>query len=256
MIAIVSLLIVLILSVLIVRTAAVALTFTGLSSESARFQARSAFTGVGFTTSESESLVNHPVRRRIVMLLMFLGNAGIVTAVSTLLLSFAGTHETGAWLPRLGVLSGGALLLYGIARIPWVDRGIHRLIGWGLKKWTRVDARDYEQLLMFEKDYGISELAVNEHDWLAGKTLGELRLDREGLSVLGIHHRDGEYAGAPAHCARIQHGDRLILYGRSKHLAELDCRSPGEQGDFQHEQACSFRREDIEDQQASADPVT
>ena len=35
---------------------------TGTSSELARFQARSAFTGVGFTTSEAESVVLHPVR--------------------------------------------------------------------------------------------------------------------------------------------------------------------------------------------------
>ena len=252
MIAIASLLIVVILSVLIVRTAAVALAFTGLSSEAARFQARSAFTGVGFTTSESESLVNHPVRRRIVMLLMFLGNAGIVTAVSTLLLSFAGTRETGLWLPRLGVLVCGVLLLFGIARIPWVDRGIHKLIGWGLKKWTKVDARDYAQLLMFEKDYGISELAVMEHDWLAGRTLDGLKLDREGLSVLGIHHRNGEYAGAPAPCTQIAHGDRLILYGRSQHLAELDCRGPGEEGDRRHQQACALHRDGVKEQEARA----
>ena len=104
MIAIASLLIVVLISLLVVRISAVALTFTGLSKESASFQARSAFTGVGFTTSESESLVNRPVRRRVIMMLMFLGNAGIVTAAATLLLSFAGTCESGAWAIRLAVL--------------------------------------------------------------------------------------------------------------------------------------------------------
>jgi len=37
-----------------------------LSVEAAHFQARSALTGVGFTTSESELIVGHPARRRIV----------------------------------------------------------------------------------------------------------------------------------------------------------------------------------------------
>jgi Trk-type K+ transport system membrane component len=87
MISIVTLLIVLTLSILITRIATVALTHTGLSRESAKFQARSAFTGVGFTTSESEKVVSHPVRRRILLTLMLLGNAGIVTAVSSLIVS-------------------------------------------------------------------------------------------------------------------------------------------------------------------------
>src|SRR5687767_7500660 len=69
------------ISLLITRIASVALTVTGLSRQSARFQARSAFSGVGFTTSEAEDVVNHPVRRRIVMWLMLIGNAGLITIV-------------------------------------------------------------------------------------------------------------------------------------------------------------------------------
>jgi len=57
MIAILSLLLIVTLSVLVTRTAAVALTHTGLTRETARFQARSAFTGAGFTTMESEQVV-------------------------------------------------------------------------------------------------------------------------------------------------------------------------------------------------------
>jgi Trk-type K+ transport system membrane component len=71
MIAIATLLAVLFLSLIVVRVAAEALVLTGISRESASFQARSAWTGTGFTTSESEQIVNHPVRRRIVSALMF-----------------------------------------------------------------------------------------------------------------------------------------------------------------------------------------
>ena len=49
MIAALTLFIVLTLSVLVIRTGAVALRLTGLTDASARFQARSAFTGTGFT---------------------------------------------------------------------------------------------------------------------------------------------------------------------------------------------------------------
>ena len=67
MAAVVSLLLIIALSLLITRIASVAFVHTGLSREVARFQARYAFSGVGFSTSEAESIVGHPVRRRIVL---------------------------------------------------------------------------------------------------------------------------------------------------------------------------------------------
>ena len=52
--AIASLLIVLTMSLLVTRIAAMALMLTGMSQEAARFQARSAFTGVGFRQKQVE----------------------------------------------------------------------------------------------------------------------------------------------------------------------------------------------------------
>ena len=68
MIAIISLLVILTFSILIIRIASIAPAHTDLSKQAARFQARSAFTGVGFTTNKSEKVVNHPVRRRILLI--------------------------------------------------------------------------------------------------------------------------------------------------------------------------------------------
>ena len=84
MTAILSLLVVILISIMITRVATVALTATGLSRETAKFQARSALTGAGFTTTESESVVRHPVRRRIVMWLMLAGSAGIAAVIGSL----------------------------------------------------------------------------------------------------------------------------------------------------------------------------
>ena len=57
MAALISVLIAVTLSLLITRFAAEALVLTGLSRQAAYFQARSAFTGSGFTTQESEQFV-------------------------------------------------------------------------------------------------------------------------------------------------------------------------------------------------------
>ena len=64
MAGIISVILILVVSILITRLAAVALTHTGLSKESSKFQARSAFTGVGFTTNESEKVVDYPESRK------------------------------------------------------------------------------------------------------------------------------------------------------------------------------------------------
>ena len=87
-----SLFVLMTLSILVVRVAAVALRQTGLEEATAKFQALSAVSGTGFTTSESETIVNYPVRRRIVTLLMVIGNLGLVTVFATLVVSFVHTE--------------------------------------------------------------------------------------------------------------------------------------------------------------------
>lgn len=64
------------LSLVVTRLATTALHLTGLSWEAANFQARSAFTGTGFTTAEAEKVTGHPVRRRIITWLMIARSAG------------------------------------------------------------------------------------------------------------------------------------------------------------------------------------
>lgn len=236
MIAIVSLLVVLTLSILVTRIASVALTHTGLSRESAKFQARSAFTGVGFTTTESEKVVNHPIRRRILLLLMLLGNAGVVTAVSSLILSFVNLDGTGTLVWRIVLLVTGIVLLWTFASSRWVDQRISNLVSKALKRYTQLGIQDFAKLLHLAGDYQVTELQVKSGDWMAGKTLSELGLRNEGIMVLGLTRLDGRYIGAPDGGTAIDENDVLILYGRAGVLKDLDERKPGFMGFVAHQQ--------------------
>lgn len=236
MIAIVSLLVVLTLSILVTRIASVALTHTGLSRESAKFQARSAFTGVGFTTTESEKVVNHPIRRRILLLLMLLGNAGVVTAVSSLILSFVNLDGTGTLVWRIVLLVTGIVLLWTFASSRWVDQRISNLVSKALKRYTQLGIQDFAKLLHLAGDYQVTELQVKSGDWMAGKTLAELGLRNEGIMVLGLTRLDGRYIGAPDGGTAIDENDVLILYGRAGVLKDLDDRKPGFMGFVAHQQ--------------------
>ncbi len=234
MLAIISLLVILTLSILITRIASIALSHTGLSREAARFQARSAFTGVGFTTSESERLVNHPVRRRILLLLMLLGNAGIVTAVTSFIITFINIQSDESVYIEVFALVGGLLLLLMAAQSSWLDHRLSRLINLALKRYTDLNTKDYADLLQLAEDYGVSELKVEPQDWLANKLLKETELSDEGILILGVHRQDGTYLGAPRGDTRIEANDTLILYGRNAILAALDQRRKGFWGDREH----------------------
>ena len=241
MLPVVSFLVVISLSLLVIRIASVALVHTGLSREAARFQARSAFTGVGFTTSESEKIVDHPVRRRVVMTLMLFGNVGIVTAMSALLLSFL-VSQGGAQGPvRYPTLIVGVAALWGIGSSRWVDQRVCRVISWALNRFTSIDARDYARLLHVRDDYGVSELCVREGDWIAGRSVDKAHLSGEGLLVLGIECPGGSFIGAPPADTEIRVGDTLVLYGRTPRIAELDRRVHGMEGDASHGEAVSER---------------
>jgi hypothetical protein len=194
---IVTVLVVVFASLLITRVGAVALTHRDVAGVS-RFQARSAFFGVGVTTNEAEAVVGHPVRRRIIAWLIILGNAGVVSVLGTLVISFGGNH--GATLPRIGALLAGLVVLALLASSRPVDRVLTRAIRRALARWSDPDVRDWSAVLELEGGYDA-------------------------------------YLGAPDGDTVVGGGDVLTLYGREERIAELDRRVRGAEGDAAHTRA-------------------
>lgn len=243
MLAITTVIVALFVSLLITRIATVALSATGLSREAARFQARSAFTGVGFTTGEAETVVNHPVRRRVILLLMLLGNAGLVTILASLLISFAGAEDATETWQRIAVLFGGLLAIFLLARSRYADKLMSRAIAYALTRFTTLDVKDYAELLQLAGGYGVAELEVDPDLWVADKSLEELDLRREGIAVLGIQRATGTYVGVPKGATHIEVGDTLLLYGHRDLLLELAERA-GADGDAAHQEAVARHEQD------------
>ncbi|MFK7768052.1 MAG: TrkA C-terminal domain-containing protein [Mariniblastus sp.] len=246
-IGIITLVATLVVSLLVTRIGAVALTLTGMSQDSARFQARSAYTGVGFTTSESEQVVNHPVRRRVLAFLMLTGNVGIAVVIASMMATFAQSGKEDTWT-RVFILVGCLLVIWVVGTLKWVDQQIEKLIEWALKTWTTIDVRDYVSLLHLADGYVVFELKVNETDWIAEKTLAEAKLSAEGVLVLGIHRSNGKYIGSPNGTTTVCVGDILSVYGTVQRLEELDIRKKGYEGDRAHKIA-------IEEQKQTAEEV-
>ena len=256
MVALASLVFILFLSLMVVRVAAVALTLTGMTREAARFQARSAWTGTGFTTAELEQVVNHPVRREIISFLILLRNAGFVTAASALVLSFVSVEHTGQGWLRIAVLVAALVALWLAARSSWLDKNMSQLIAWALKRYSDLDTRDYATLLHLAGEYGIKELKVDVSDWLAGKTLKSLALPNEGILVLGIIRPDGTYLGAPRGDTTVEAGDRMLVYGRSPTLADIDRRRADASGEEDRRKSIDRRGRIEAEDIATSSPTT
>lgn len=241
MVAIGAVLVVVSLSILATRIGSLAFEATGLSREAARFQARSAFTGVGFTTSEAESITSQPARRRIASILMLLGNAGIVSIIASLVLGFAEAAPRQA-LQRLGVLVAGLGLLLIVVRSERFAALLSRMLERRLARWADVDTRDYVRLLGISDDYAVRESMVESNGWLAGRELSDLDLPREGVLVLGVRRSDGTYLGAPAPGTTLRAGDHVLLYGHQERLTEVVHRPEGGEGQDRRDRAIAEHR--------------
>ena len=207
MIALFSLLIIIALSIIVVRIGAIALELTGLSSEIASFQAQSAFSGVGYTTVESEAIVTHPVRRNIIRVLILLGSAGVTTSIATLVLAFVG--QSGKAVARRGeTLLVGLLIIFLVARSKHIYNMMKVIITGALKRWTTLRVYDYEQLFGLGEGYAIAKVTVKKDNPFSDKPIKDLKSHLEEILILGIYRRverKTQFIGAP-------HGE-VILKG-------------------------------------------
>lgn len=206
-------------SFLIVRAASIALMMTGLEKKKARFQALSAFTGTGFTTKESESIVNHPRRRQIIRYLMISGNAGIVTVIVTATSSL--TTSQGYQVPiNVLVLIVGVYLIYKIATYRKFTKKWESFIEKKLIKSPAFEEASTENLLHFLEGYGLVKKIISEKTPLIGYSLAEGHLKEKGVMVLGIE-RGKSWIPIPKANEIIQAGDQIIVYGPLSVLRDL-----------------------------------
>ena len=213
------LLTVILVSIIIVRIGGFALQLTGIEPDVARFQALSAFSGTGFTTRETERVVGHKTRRRIVTILMVLGNAGLVTVIATLVASF--TQVTGyAWFfIRLAIVIGGIFGLYRLILRGRLGQWIVERVGRPLVRRILREAPAVEEILHTGKDWVISLVTVSGSSRNVGLSVADLAAEGD-IEILGID-RDDAHMTRPSQEERIAEGDRLLVYASRKSMRRI-----------------------------------
>jgi len=218
-----ALLIIVGISLLVVQLGANALVLTGLSTSAAKFQAASAFFGVGFTTSEAEMVVQHSVRRRIILHLIVAGNIGLTSALATLVLTFVqkAGGDPAEMARHLAWTAGGIIFMACFLNIGIVRKPMDSVMKFFLERAGVHSAVDYNTVLNVEGGYCVSEVQVEAGHVLCGKALWESRPSDHGVVILGVHHEEGRYTGAPNKDTVIEPGDLAMVYGHTSDIAKF-----------------------------------
>lgn len=149
------------LSVFVVRVGTVGLRLTGLSADVAKFQALSAFSGTGFTTRESELIVNYPVRRKILSYLMILGNLGLTAILATVVVGFVSTDgQLDTILVQLVWIISSLLVIWFVMLNSTADRIMCKLIHKVLISTTELGQLSYTRLTQLDDNWEIGEHKV------------------------------------------------------------------------------------------------
>jgi hypothetical protein len=213
------LLIAILVSFIVVRIGGFALQLTGIEPDVARFQALSAFSGTGFTTREAERVVGNRTRRRIVTILIILGNAGMVTVIATLVASFTQVGGYAWFFIRLAIIVGGIFGLYqliirsnvGQRIVDWLQRPV-------MNRILRV-APAVEEIFHVEKDWAISLVTIKGSSNIIGLSVADITAE-EDIEVLAID-RAGTYLTRPNWDEKIAEGDRLLVYANRKSVKRI-----------------------------------
>jgi hypothetical protein len=206
-------------STLVVRIAAVALKMTGMEEKKAHFQALSAFTGTGFTTKESENIVGHSHRRRIIMVLMILGNAGLITVVTTLVFSFTKGGLSPAPV-KLLLLALAIYIIYRLASHKGLTRKFTKRIEEKLAKSSIFVKKSVEETLRLAKGYGVAEVVLKDDLPIIGLTLEKAGLKSREIMVLAIE-RGKEINHTPKGKDMLYENDTLICYGKLTEIKRM-----------------------------------
>jgi len=213
------LLVTILISFIIVRIGGFALQLTGIEAEIARFQALSAFSGTGFTTREAERVVGHRTRRRIVTILIILGNAGTVTVIATLVASFT---QVGGYLwffVRLAIIIAGIAGLYQlIIRSNVGQRIIDRLQRPFVKRILRASPVT-EEVFHVDRDWAISLVMMKRDSKGIGLSVGDITAQGD-IQILGID-RAGAYLVRPLMEDKVAQGDRLLVYANRRAVKRI-----------------------------------
>lgn len=188
---------------------------TGLDRKIARFQVISMLTGTGFTTGESELIIDHPVRRRLGAFLILFGAFSLAVIISAITQLLSDTFYT----MEIAYIAGALLAILFILRVPHVKNSLEKQLKRELKENYELADLPIKDVLLMDDDDEVREISIKEESPFSGKTFDELVDIEEDLMLLFIKRGDINIRNKAYH-TELEPGDRLVLYGNDPLINE------------------------------------
>lgn len=217
---------VIVVAALIVKIAAVALNLTGLDERTAFFQALSAFTGTGFTTQVSEHVLRDDVRRKIIVILMVTGNAGLVSVITSLVVSFR-EGGPGFVIGNVIAIALSITALIVISSNKWIVKFLTKQIKVNLSRTQTFTKRPVKEIFRLAKGYGVAEVTLDHNCAEIGKALSESSFRKQDILILAIE-RGMNVIPTPHADDRLLANDTIICYGKLDNISKISELRTGE----------------------------
>ena len=196
----------------------------GMTEEKARFQVISLLTNSGFTTQESEAVVNSKIRRRLATATMIFGYAFTVTILSAMFnifISMSDSEITSVFV-EVPLLILSIFIFHKLRKSPQIKRFFDR---WIETIGNRIMFGNNSNQVLLVEEYG--EMVV-AHIYLhkVPEILREVTLAQSGLMtnhqhmVMLVKSNDSEAQQANATTV-LRPNDTIMVLGKRKNIREI-----------------------------------
>lgn len=205
----------LIIVILVIEISVTLMKLTGLKGTVARFQVISMLTGTGFTTDESKSIIDHPVRRKISMFLILFGAfslAVIISSISTLL-----TDDLR--LMELSIIIGILVVLVVLVKAPFLNNRLSNKMKSEMYNHYELWEHPIEEVLFLEEEDVVMEIDIYEDSQFIDVKAFDVISDGADINILFIESGEVKIR-KELYEYKIKLGDNLFLYGNKKEIEE------------------------------------
>ena len=221
----------------VIEAFSVAFKLTGLSTKKIKFQVASLFTGSGFTTNESEVIVNDARRRKIAIVCMYTGHVFSVVIMGLLInvlisisasiaSSNTNTLDVKQWYFIVFCVSLGIFLIVLLLKIPFINKRFQNFLEKIAIKMSRANRKT--NIVTVSDVYGknaIAEVVLNKiPDFAVDVPLFKMELTKKySINVLSI--KRGTRSVEVSKDTMFKKGDILVIFGLASNIKEAFVKS-------------------------------
>ncbi|MFD6440475.1 hypothetical protein ACFWDG_11825 [Peribacillus sp. NPDC060186] len=200
---------------LVIEISVTLLKLTGLKNTVARFQVISMLTGTGFTTDESKSIIDHPVRRKISMFLILFGAFSLAVIISSISILLTDDLR----LMELSFIIGILVVLGIFVKTPFINNKISNKMHSEMYNHYELWEHPIEEVLFLEDEDVVMEIDIYEDSEFIDAKAFDVISQGADINILFIESGEVKIR-KELYEYKIKLGDNLFLYGNKKEIEE------------------------------------